>query len=90
MKKFIVIALTLGLAACGATPEEEAADMAVVQSRMPEGCELHYAGAITPANAHYPSRIFYTVCDGVTTVSETHKQQTGKTSHAETTVNVIR
>ena len=90
MKKFLVIALALSLAACGATPAEEAADMALVQTRMPEGCELHYAGEITPADAHYPSRIFYTVCGDVTTVSETHKQQTGKTSHPETSVTVIR
>ena len=90
MKKFFVIALALGLAACGATPEQEQRDMLYLQARMPQGCELHYAGELTPSGAHYPSRIFYTICNDVTTVSETHKQQTGKTSHGETSVTVIR
>ncbi len=90
MKKFFVIALAFGLTACGAAPEESAAQMAYIQSQMPEGCELKYAGKVTPEGAHYPSQIFYTVCGDVTTITETHNEQTGKTSHSETTVNVIR
>lgn len=90
MKKFFVIALAFGLAACGATPEETAAQMALIQSHMPKGCTLHYAGKVLPEGAHYSSRIFYTVCGDVTTVSETHEVQTGKTTHAENTINVSR
>lgn len=90
MKKFSVIALAFGLAACGAAPEESAAQMAYIQSQMPKGCTLHYAGEVLPEGAHYSSRIFYTVCGGVATISETHEVRTGKTTHSENTITISR
>lgn len=90
MKKFFVITLAFGLAACGAAPEEQAADMAYIQSHMPEGCKIEYAGTVTPVGYHRPSQIFYTVCGDVTTISETHEVHEGKVTYPQTTVTVSR
>lgn len=90
MKKFIVLAMALGLAACGATPEEEKYSIMAAQSSLPEGCQLTYAGSVKVAGEHYESRVFYVKCGDVTTVSENHVVQTGKTSHNETDVTITR
>lgn len=88
MKKFLVLTMALGLAACGATPEEEKYSIMAAQSSLPEGCHLTYAGSVKITGEHYSSRVFMVKCGDVTTVSENHEVQTGKTSHIETDVTV--
>lgn len=88
MKKFIVIALALGLTACAASPEDQTASMAVVKDQLPEGCELSYLGSVEMAGSYHESRIFVVKCGDVITTSETHVVQEGKTSRPQTDVTV--
>jgi hypothetical protein len=90
MKKFVIIGLALALGACAATPEEQASSMEAVQSKLPEGCTLTYAGNAEVAGSRYPSRIFFVKCGDVTTISETHNVTQGKTTYARTDVTVIQ
>lgn len=88
IKIFAVSALALTLAACGASPQEQEADLALIQAKMPAGCKVQYAGKVHVEGSGYPSRIFYAQCGDTVTVTETHHQQTGKTGHEESTVTV--
>lgn len=90
MKKFAVIAIAFGLAACSATPQEEAADMAYTQGKLPTGCKLGYAGSVKLSGEYHSSRIFYVNCNGVVAVSETHTVPQGKTSYEQTDVIVSK
>lgn len=88
MKKIAVIGLIFALSACGATPEQQASSMAAVQDKLPDGCELTYAGDVDVADSQYPSHIFFVKCGDVTTVSETHLVPNGKQTRPLTTVTV--
>ena len=88
MRIFAVSAMALSLAACGASPQEQEADLAVIQAKLPEGCTIQYAGEVRVNGSGYPSRVFYAQCGDTVTVTETHHQQTGKTGHQESTVVV--
>lgn len=88
MRIFAISAIALTLAACGASPQEQEADLALVRSKMPNGCTVEYAGEVRVNGSGYPSRIFYAQCGNTVTATETHHQQTGKTGHEESTVTV--
>jgi hypothetical protein len=79
------------LTACHATPQEHAQDMNAVQARLPENCELHYAGKVRVEGSVHtsPSRIFYAVCGDTTTTSETHDVPSGKATVPLTDVTVV-
>lgn len=88
MKKIFAVLMIAALAACNATPEEQAFDLGRIQKQLPEGCEIHYAGKVRTADSEYQSRIFYTRCGEVTTTSESHEYQSGKTSVTTTNATV--
>ncbi len=92
MKKVLVIfGLVFGLAACDAGPEEQKFDMEKVQSVLPEGCTLHYAGTVRVEGfpTDRPSRVFVTTCGNTVTTSQTNSRQNGKTTVDEDTVSVV-
>lgn len=89
MKKCLIILSVLLLTACKGTPAEHAHDMVKIQSQLPKGCKVGYLGTVSTTDSKHESRIFFTKCDNITTISETHTVPTGKTSYEETTTNVI-
>ncbi len=84
----IMVAAT-ALTACYASSQEQAQDMNAVQARLPENCQLTFAGRVRVEGSVHPSRIFYTVCGDTTTVSETHAVTNGKATINQTDVNII-
>lgn len=92
MKKISICLIPLLLAACDATPQDQDYDMRMVQSSLPEGCTLRYAGEVRVAerSSERPSRIFYVDCKETITTSETHSVPQGKTSVDQNNVTVIR
>lgn len=88
MKKFAILALVSLVAACSATQEEQEFDMRKVQSKLPDGCELHYAGSVRTKGSKYSSKVFYTTCGAATTTTENHTQRSGKVTYQESSVNV--
>lgn len=90
MKKFAIVAVFALLAACGATPEEQEHDIRQVQEALPDNCELHYAGEVRTEGSEHASRIFYTTCGDVTTTSENHTRQSGKTTVLDTDVTIAK
>lgn len=92
MKKifFLVPALTLAACTNGASSADQEADMSKVQATLPDGCSLHYAGEVRVEGRSRPSRIFYTVCNGVTTTSETHAYKQGKKTVDLNTVAITK
>lgn len=91
MKKLVLLAPVLALAACNATPQDQDFDMRLVQSNLPEGCTLRYAGDVRVAehDAQRPSRIFFVDCKGSVTTSETHTVQEGKNTSTQSNVTVV-
>lgn len=88
MKNIFAILALATLTACNATPEEQAFDLDRIQKQLPEGCEIHYAGKVRTVDSERESRIFYTKCGEVTTTSESHEEQSGKTSVTTTNATV--
>lgn len=91
MKKIVFLAPVFALAACDATLQDQNFDMQQVQSSLPEGCTLHYAGDVRVAEhrSGRPSRIFYVDCKGSVTTSETHAVSSGKTTVEQNSVVVV-
>lgn len=93
MKKFIVLVSMFALAGCidRATVQEQETDIETIQSSLPEGCTLRYAGEVRVEGyrANRPSRVFVTVCGNTVTTSETHTVQQGKATVDENTIAVV-
>lgn len=91
MKKIVFLIPVLALAACDATPQDQDFDMRQVQTSLPEGCILHYAGDVRVAehSSKRPSRIFYVDCKDAVTTSETHAVSQGKTTVDQNNVTVL-
>ncbi len=91
MKKLVLLAPVLALAACNATPQDQDFDMRQVQAGLPEGCTLRYAGDVRVAehDEQRPSRIFFVKCADSVTVSETHTVQNGKNTSEQNNVTVV-
>ena len=93
MKKFVVLVSAFALAGCidRATVQEQKADIETIQSTLPSGCTLHYAGEVRVEGyrENRPSRVFVTVCGNTVTTSETHTVQQGKATVDENTVAVF-
>jgi len=88
MKYGIVALAALALAGCGASPEEQSESLDRVQSKLPDGCTVGYAGDVSVAGSTRESRVFYVVCGKTVTVSETHTEQEGKNNFEQTDVVV--
>lgn len=93
MKKFVVLVSMFALTGCieRATVQEQEADIKTIQSTLPSGCTLHYAGEVRVEGyrEERPSRIFFTVCGNTVTTSETHSVQQGKTTIDQNNVTVV-
>lgn len=93
MKKVLVLASALALAGCidRASIQDQEADIARVQSSLPNGCTLHYAGEVRVEGYrdNRPSRIFFTVCGDTVTTSETLSVPSGKTTVDQNNVSVV-
>ena len=89
MKKISILSTALFLSAC-AGPEGQSADMEAASARLPEGCELKYAGSVRVAGSLHESRIFYVDCNNTRTISETNIVTSGKSSVPVNTVTVIQ
>jgi hypothetical protein len=94
MKKIALVLVSMfALTGCQARTDsqEQAADIARVQSALPAGCTLHYAGEVRvdgyrEAN---PSRVFFTVCGDTVTTSETHSVQQGKATVNRNDITIV-
>ena len=91
MKKIVFLVPVLALAACTATPQDQDQDLRLVQSTLPAGCMVHYAGEVRVAghSEDRPSRIFYVECKDTVTTSETHAVSQGKTTVDQNNVTVV-
>ena len=89
-KYAMIVVAGLSLAACDATIDDQRSDIQHVETQLPKGCELSYLGRVRTEGDNHSSRVFLTKCDDrlVTTTSETHERQSGKTLITETTVGV--
>jgi len=93
MKKFVVLVSAFALAGCidRANIQDQEADIETIQSSLPDGCTLRYAGEVRVEGYREsrPSRVFVTVCGNTVTTSETHTVQQGKATVDENTVTVV-
>ena len=96
MKKIaitIAVVSMFALTGCGlrADSQDQAADITRVQSALPAGCTLHYAGEVRVEGwrESRPSRIFFTVCGDTVTTSETHSVTEGKTTVDQNDITVV-
>lgn len=93
MKKIAIVLSMFALTGCieRADNQDQAADMMKVQSSLPAGCTLHYAGEVRVEGfrENRPSRVFFTVCGNAVTTSETHSVQQGKTTVDQNDVSVV-
>jgi hypothetical protein len=94
MKKIaIVLVSMIALTGCiqRADSQDQTEDMMNVQGSLPEGCSLHYAGAVRVEGfrENRPSRVFFTVCGDTVTTSETHSVQQGKTTVDQNDITVV-
>lgn len=94
MKKVAIVLVSMfALTGCveRTDSQEQAADIAQVQSALPAGCTLHYAGEVRVEGYREsrPSRIFFTVCGNIVTTSETHTVPEGKYTSEQNDITIV-
>lgn len=94
MKKIAIILVSMfALTGCVETTsvQEQEADLARVQSSLPAGCTLHYAGEVRVEgyNQYQSSRVFFTICGNAVTTSDTRTVQEGKYTAERNEVAVV-
>jgi hypothetical protein len=92
MKRFFVISaplLMISLTACDGTLEEQFADTAVLNQRLPEGCELKFLGKARVEGEQRASRVFFTQCRKLDTITVSENNRTpDKHPTEENTVSI--
>jgi hypothetical protein len=92
MKKIaIVLVSTIALTGCSADSQDQETDMMKVQTSLPAGCSLHYAGEVRVEGFREsrPSRVFFTICGNAVTTSETHTVPNGKHTAEQNDITVV-
>jgi hypothetical protein len=94
MKKIAIVLVSMfALTGCieRADSQDQETDMMKVQTSLPAGCSLHYAGEVRVEGFHElrPSRVFFTICGNTVTTSETHSVNQGKTTVDQNDITVV-
>ena len=94
MKKIAIVLISMfALTGCveRTDSQEQTADITRVQSALPAGCSLHYAGEVRVEGyrEENPSRVFFTVCGDTVTTSETHSVQQGKATVNKSDITIV-
>lgn len=93
MKKIAIVFVSMfALTGChSAERQDQETDMMKVQTSLPAGCSLHYAGEVRVEGFREsrPSRVFFTICGDAVTTSETHTVPDGKNTAEQNDITVV-
>lgn len=94
MKSIFIFLVALVIAACSpASPDEFAANQKMVESKLPDGCHIGYAGRFgyeaSPGsnNGMVTLPVVYVICDNATTTTNSVLPQKGNPPMATVTIN---